>query len=163
MNGRPCGARFVKTMPPEAFPVLIDSHAHIYGHEFTEDFNAMLQRAADAGVSQIVVVGADIESSRAAVDLALRYEHIFAAVGIHPHDAVRVTDTCYDVIRQLALSSPKVVAIGEIGLDFYRDRSPRDVQEKVFRRFIRLAREVSLPVIVHDRDAHERVMAILRE
>ncbi|HEY6837728.1 MAG TPA: TatD family hydrolase [Geobacteraceae bacterium] len=143
--------------------MLIDSHAHIYGHEFTEDFDAMLERAAAAGVSQIVVVGADIESSRAAVDLALRHEHIFAAVGIHPHDAERVTDTCYDIIRQLALSSPKVVAIGEIGLDFYRDRSPRDLQEKVFRRFIRLAREVSLPIIVHDRDAHERVERILVE
>ena len=96
-------------------------------------------------------------------ELAEQHDHIFAAVGIHPHDAVRVTDKCYDIVRDLATGNPKVVAIGEIGLDFYRDRSPREDQEKVFRRFIRLARELSLPVIIHDRDAHERVMTILRE
>ena len=142
---------------------LIDSHAHIYGKEFHADFAEMLQRAADAGVSHIITVGADLESSRQACDLAARYEQIHCAVGIHPHDADRVTDKCYEVVRELATQHPKVVAIGEIGLDFYRDRSPRDVQETVFRRFIRLARELSLPVIVHDRDAHDRVMAILRE
>ena len=143
--------------------MLIDSHAHIYGHEFTQDFNETLERAAAAGVSRIVVVGADIESSRAAVELAANHEQVFAAVGVHPHDAERVTEKCYDVICELALSSPKVVAIGEIGLDFYRDRSPRELQEKVFRRFIRLARKLSLPIIVHDRDAHERVERILVE
>ncbi|MBT0653888.1 TatD family hydrolase [Geomobilimonas luticola] len=142
---------------------LIDSHAHIYGKEFHADFAEMLQRAADAGVSHIITVGADLESSRQACDLATSYEQIHCAVGIHPHDADRVTDKCYEVVRELATQHPKVVAIGEIGLDFYRDRSPRDVQETVFRRFIRLARELSLPVIVHDRDAHDRVMAILRE
>lgn len=142
---------------------LIDSHAHIYGKEFHVDFAEMLQRAADAGVSHIITVGADLESSRQACDLAARYEQIHCAVGIHPHDADRVTDKCYEVVRELATQHPKVVAIGEIGLDFYRDRSPRDVQETVFRRFIRLARELSLPVIIHDRDAHDRVMAILRE
>lgn len=142
---------------------LIDSHAHIYGKEFHADFAEMLQRAADAGVSHIITVGADLESSRQACDLAANYEQIHCAVGIHPHDADRVTDKCYEVVRELATQHPKVVAIGEIGLDFYRDRSPRDVQETVFRRFIRLARELSLPVIVHDRDAHDRVMAILRE
>lgn len=142
---------------------LIDTHAHIDGLEFAADFDQMLARAAAAGLSQIVTVGADLESSRAAVELAGRHEHIYAAVGIHPHDAARVTDRCYDVIRELATVNPKVVAIGEIGLDFYRDRAPRDLQEEVFRRFIRLAREVALPIIVHDRDAHERVMTILRE
>lgn len=141
---------------------LIDSHAHIYGHEFTTDFDAMLERAALAGVSHVVVVGADIESSRAAVALAAKYDHIYAAVGIHPHDAERVTEKCYDVVRELA-AAPKVVAIGEIGLDFFRDRSPRPDQEKVFRRFIRLARELALPIIVHDRDAHARIMRILVE
>src|SRR6185369_10898738 len=75
----------------------------------------------------------------------------------------RVTVSCYDVIRELALASPKVVAIGEIGLDFYRDRSPRDQQEVVFRRFLRIAADLHKPVIIHDRDAHDRVMAILRE
>lgn len=143
--------------------VLIDTHAHIYGHEYETDFAAMLQRATEAGVAEIVVTGADLESSREACKLAAQYGHLYATVGIHPHDAARVTDKCYDIIRGLAVDSPKVVAIGEIGLDFFRDRSPRDVQEDVFRRFIRIARELSLPVVVHDRDAHERVMAVLRE
>lgn len=144
-------------------PFLIDSHAHIYGRDFLPDFSDMLQRAEESGLSHIITVGADLESSRAAVELASLYPQIYCAVGIHPHDAARVTDKCYDVIRQLATEHGKVVAIGEIGLDFFRDRSPRDVQEMVFRRFIRLARELSLPVIIHDRDAHGRVLAILRE
>ncbi len=142
---------------------LIDSHAHIYCRDYSGDFEEMLQRAADAGVGAMVVVGTDIESSRECLELAQKHPHLYAAVGIHPHDAGRVTDACYDVIRDLALASPKVVAIGEIGLDFYRDRSPRDQQEQVFRRFLRLAAVVDKPVIIHDRDAHERVLAILRE
>lgn len=144
-------------------PFLIDSHAHIYGKEFAADFNSMMDRATEAGLSHIIVVGADMESSIAAVELAAKYEHIYCSVGIHPHDADKVTEKCYDRIRELATGNPKVVAIGEIGLDFYRDRSPREDQERVFRRFIRLARQLALPIIVHDRDAHERVMAILRE
>lgn len=144
-------------------PVLIDSHAHIYYRDYAADFDEMLQRAADSGVNAILVVGTDPESSRESVELAEKYPQLYAAVGIHPHDAGRVTEKCYDLIRELALSSPKVVAIGEIGLDFYRDRSPRDTQEVVFRRLLRLARELDKPVIVHDRDAHEPVLACLRE
>ncbi len=144
-------------------PVLIDSHAHIYYRDFIADFDDMLKRAEDAGVSAILVVGTDIESSRESVMLAEKYPHLYAAVGIHPHDAGRVTEACYDIIRTMAVSSQKVVAIGEIGLDFYRDRSPRDAQETVFRRFLRMAAELNKPVIIHDRDAHDRIMSILRE
>jgi len=144
-------------------PVLIDSHAHIYYRDYADDFDGMLKRAEDAGVAAILVVGTDIESSRESVALAERYPQLYAAVGIHPHDAGRVTDACYDIIRALALSSRKVVAIGEIGLDFFRDRSPRDQQELVFRGFLRIAAELHKPVIIHDRDAHDRVMTILRE
>lgn len=144
-------------------PVLVDSHAHIYYRDYAGDFEEMLGRATDAGVAAILVVGTDVESSREAVVLAEKYPQLYAAVGIHPHDAGRVTEKCYDLIRELALSGPKVVAIGEIGLDFYRDRSPRDEQERVFRRFLRMAAELDKPVIVHDRDAHEKVMACLRE
>ncbi|MFA7406036.1 MAG: TatD family hydrolase [Pelobacteraceae bacterium] len=144
-------------------PILIDSHAHIYYRDYADDFDDMLKRAEDAGVAAIVVVGTDIESSREAVALAEKYPHLYAAVGIHPHDAGRVTDACYDVIRTLAVSSQRVVAIGEIGLDFFRDRSPRDQQEIVFRRFLQMASELNKPVIIHDRDAHDRVMAIVRQ
>jgi TatD DNase family protein len=142
---------------------LIDSHAHIYGKDFVQDFDQMMDRAKQAGVGTIIAVGADLESSREACLLADSHEGIYCAVGIHPHDADRVTENCYQLVRELALGSSKVVAIGEIGLDFYRDRSPRPAQEEVFRRFIRLARELSLPIIIHDRDAHERVVAIMKE
>lgn len=144
-------------------PVLIDSHAHIYYRDYAGDFDDMLKRADDAGVSAILVVGTDIESSREAVELAEKYPQLYAAVGIHPHDAGRVTDACYEIIRALAVSSQKVVAIGEIGLDFFRDRSPREQQELVFRRFLRIAAELQKPVIIHDREAHLRVMTVLRE
>jgi TatD DNase family protein len=150
-----------QVMTTEQF--LIDSHAHIYGKEFVADFDEMLGRSANAGLSHIIAVGADLESSKEAAALAARHDHIYCAVGIHPHDAARVTDKCYDVIRQLAVDNVKVVAIGEIGLDFYRDRSPRHLQKEVFRRFIRLGRELSRPLIIHDRDSHEDIMAILRE
>ena len=142
---------------------LVDSHAHIYGPDFADDFADMLQRATDAGVAAILTVGTDIESSRQSVELAEKYPQVYASVGIHPHDAGGVTDEMYRTIRELALSSPKVVAIGEIGLDFYRDRSPRADQERVFRAFLRMARELDKPVIVHDRDAHRQVLDCLRE
>ncbi len=145
------------------YNTLIDSHAHIYGPEFKDDFADMLKRAEEAGVGEIIVVGTDVATSRAACELATRHENLYCAVGIHPHDAATVTEKCYEDIRHMVNSCTKVVAIGEIGLDFYRDRSPRHLQEEVFRRFIRLAREVSLPVIIHDRDAHDRVMAIVME
>lgn len=142
---------------------LIDSHAHIYYRDYTGDFDEMLKRAEDAGVAAVIVVGTDLESSRESVELAEKYQHLYATVGIHPHDAGRITEKCYDVIRNLALESQKVVAIGEIGLDFYRDRSPRDLQERAFRNFLNMACELGKPVIIHDRDAHERIMTILRE
>lgn len=142
---------------------LIDSHAHIYYRDYAGDFDDMLQRAADSGVAAILVVGTDIESSRESVELAEKYPQLYAAVGIHPHDAGRVTDACFGIIRNLALSSSKVVAIGEIGLDFYRDRSPRDAQDRVFRTFLRMAGELGKPVIIHDRDAHSQVLECLRE
>ncbi len=142
---------------------LIDTHAHIDGKEFQADFEAVIERAATAGVSRLITIGTDIESSRKACELTYSHEGIYCSVGVHPHDAVRVTEKCYDIICQLAVETPKNVAIGEIGLDFYRDRSPRDVQEIVFRRFLIMASELSLPVIIHDRDAHEPILRILRE
>jgi len=144
-------------------PSLIDTHAHIDGKEFDGDFSDMLARAAAAGVSRIIAVGGDIESSRKTAELARSYDNIHCAVGIHPHDAIRVSDKCFDVIGQMASEAQRCVAIGEIGLDFFRDRSPRDIQERVFRRFLILAAELNLPVIIHDRDAHDRILSILRE
>lgn len=111
----------------------------------------------------MLTVGCDLESSQRSIDLANRYPQIFASVGIHPHDAQTADTDALRTLLRLAKSSDKVVAIGEIGLDYYRDRSPREIQKKAFAEQIRLARELKLPLIIHDRDAHEDILHILRE
>jgi len=141
---------------------LIDSHCHLDFPQFDNDREAVVQRAREAGVEIIINPGADLESSRRAVALAECYPEVYAAVGVHPHQAKSVTDEVVAELRRLA-AHPKVVAIGEIGLDFYRDLSPRDVQRQAFRQQLALAAELDLPVIVHSREAHDDVMAILTE
>lgn len=143
-------------------PPLVDSHAHLDGSQFAADRHATIRRAIDNGISHILTVGCDLESSAASVALAQKYACIYAAVGVHPHDATQVNTESLRQLRQL-LARPKVVALGEIGLDFYRDRSPRDRQRDAFRQQIRLAKELGKPIIVHDRDAHAEVLAILQE
>lgn len=142
---------------------LIDSHAHLDSRQFADDLAAVLHRARDNRICKIISIGCDLESSRANVELAARHAEIYAAVGIHPHDATQLGAATLKSLTQLASQNDKVVAIGEIGLDYYRDRSPRDMQQLAFRRQIQLARELGKPIIVHDRDAHEDVLAILRE
>ncbi|MEW5919425.1 MAG: TatD family hydrolase [Bacillota bacterium] len=144
-----------------AYP-LVDSHAHLDFHDFDRDRETVLQRAEAAGVELIINVGFDLDSSRKAVQLAARYSTIYAAVGIHPHDAAAVPDDYLGQLEALA-AAPKVVALGEMGLDFYRDRSPRPQQKKVFREQLALARRLDMPVILHDRDAHDGLMAILQK
>jgi len=141
---------------------LVDSHAHLDFPQFNGDRDAVIARAQKAGVAWILNVGTDLESSRAAVALAEAYDFIYAAVGVHPHDARTVTPTVLGELRELA-RHPKVVAIGEIGLDYYRDLSPRPVQRRAFAEQLALAAELGLPVVVHSRDAHEDVLAALRE
>ncbi|TYP00119.1 TatD DNase family protein [Geothermobacter ehrlichii] len=145
-----------------SLPPLIDTHAHLDSGQFRDDLNEVLQRASDNGIQHIITIGCDLESSRINCRLAENNSRLSAAVGIHPHDAASLDDAAIATLRQLA-AKPGVVAIGEIGLDYYRDRSPRDSQRRAFRRQLRLARELGLPVIVHDRDAHEDVIAILEE
>ncbi len=145
-----------------SLPALVDSHAHLDGKQFDADRQACIQRALDNGISHILTVGCDLESSAASVALALKYEQIYASVGVHPHDASEITPQSLQQLREL-LARPKVVALGEIGLDFFRDRSPRDCQRHAFRQQIRLAKEVGKPIIVHDRDAHDEVLQILQE
>jgi TatD DNase family protein len=140
---------------------LIDTHTHLDFPQFDGDREQVIERAANAGVKAIVNVGTDLASSRAAVALAEAYPQIYAAVGVHPHDAKTMTGETLEELRALA-SHPKVVAVGEIGLDFYRDLSPRDQQRQAFQQQLALAREVGKPVIIHDREAHKEVMAILR-
>lgn len=143
-------------------PLLIDSHAHLDGNQYANDRDATIQRALENGISHILTVGCDLESSAASVALAIKHEEIYAAVGVHPHDASEISATSLQQLKEL-LARPKVIALGEIGLDFFRDRSPRDVQRDAFRKQIRLAREVGKPIIVHDREAHDEVLQILEE
>ncbi len=140
---------------------MIDSHAHLTVKKYRKDLDAVLSRARKAGVSAVVNVGFDVDSSADGVRLARDRSDVFAAVGVHPHDAATVDDYVLSYLEELA-GDAKVVAIGEIGLDFYRDLSPRRVQEEVFVKQLALAERVGLPVIIHDRDAHRRVMEILK-
>jgi len=140
---------------------LIDTHTHLDFPEFDSDREQVIVRAATAGVGAIVNVGADLASSQAAVALAEAHPQIYAAVGVHPHDAKTLTDEVLKELGDLA-SHSKVVAVGEIGLDFYRHLSPRDKQGQAFDQQLALASDVGKPVIIHDREAHKEVMAILR-
>jgi TatD DNase family protein len=140
---------------------LTDTHTHLDFPQFDSDRERVVVRAAAAGVKAIVDIGTDLASSQAAVALAEAHPQVYAAVGVHPHDAKTVTGKTLEELRALA-GHPKVVAIGEIGLDFYRDLSPRDKQRQAFQQQLALAREVGKPVVIHDRDAHSEIMTILR-
>ncbi|NLE77809.1 MAG: TatD family hydrolase [Chloroflexi bacterium] len=139
---------------------LTDSHAHLDAPAFAEDLLEVLGRAQQAGVRLLVVPGLDAASNRAAVALAYRHAGVYAAVGVHPHQAEPLTTEALAEIETLA-QDPKVVAIGEIGLDYYRDYAPRDAQREVFQQLLGLARQMRKPVIVHDRAAHSEVLAAL--
>ena len=141
---------------------LVDSHCHLDARQFDADRAAVIARAAENGVMRIVNPGVDLQSSRAAVELAQQYECIYAAVGIHPHEAKTLGVDALAELRRLA-TSRKTVAIGEIGLDYYRNLSPRDVQRRAFVALLEMAAGLGLPVIVHDRDAHDDVLAILSD
>ena len=142
---------------------LLDSHNHLYLDKFDADRDAVIERAREAGVVGMVCVAEDFESGGQCVELANRYPEVYAAIGIHAHKASDDSDEQYAAIKALAQNEEKVVAIGEIGLDYHYDYSPREVQREVFRRYIRLAHELALPIIVHCRKAHEDSLAILRE
>jgi len=143
-------------------PLLVDTHAHLDSSQFRDDQAEVIARAQAQGISHILTIGCDLESSRASVAIALRHPDIYAAVGVHPHDAAGFNAVVRRELKRLA-QEDKVVAIGEIGLDYYRDRSPREAQRKAFTDQLALARELDLPVIVHDRDAHDDVLAILAD
>lgn len=141
---------------------LIDTHAHLDSHKFDADRAAVLERAKATGVVGLVSVGADLPSSRRAVEIAAGDEAIYATVGIHPHDAKTLDGEALASLRELA-QRPEVVAVGEIGLDFYRDLSPRDVQRRAFRAQLGWAAKLGKPVVIHDRDAHDEVLEILAD
>src|ERR1051325_66436 len=146
--------------------MFVDSHAHIDGEEFDADRAEVLARAREAGVRAILNVGTGDRHSGAlerAVAVAEEFEGVYAAAGVHPHDARLYDDEAERRLLEVLGSSKRVVALGEIGLDFHYDNSPREVQREVFARQLRLAREVGLPVVIHSREADEETVEILRD
>lgn len=143
--------------------MLFDTHAHYDDERFDGDRKALLASMPEKNVGLIVNPGCDIPSSRAAVELAGKFDFVYAAVGIHPENCADFEPEQIEKLRELA-KEPKVVAIGEIGLDYYWvENPPKDLQQMVLRRQLLLAQELRLPVIIHDRDAHADTMAIVRE
>ena len=140
---------------------LVDTHCHLDFPQFDDDRQRVLASSVQAGVGRLINPGTDLTSSQRAVRLAERHEEVFAAVGVHPHDAATLDSATMDALCQLT-QSPKVVAWGEIGLDFYRDLSPREQQKKAFEQQLAKAKELGLPVIIHQRESGPDVMALLR-
>ena len=142
--------------------MLIDSHAHLEMPEFVQDRKDVIQRAYKNGIDCIITIGIDIEACQQAIALAEEFEFVYAVLGVHPHNAKDIDEETYHILRNLTRHD-KVCALGEIGLDFFRNLSPQDVQIKRFKELIALARELKLPIVVHDRDAHQETLSILKE
>ncbi len=142
--------------------MLVDTHAHLDFPEYKSDLPEVITRAAEANVGYIIDVGTSLKSSREAIELARQFDNIYASIGIHPHEASHVSDDVWSEFETL-LSQPKVVAIGETGLDYYRNRSPHEEQQHLFRRHLELSKKASLPVIIHNREATNDCLKTLRE
>lgn len=142
--------------------MLFDTHAHLNDEQFAADLPQAIDRAREAGVTCIANVGWDLSSSMESIKLAKKFQDLYAIIGVHPHDADTLDRDTLVKLRIIA-GEPEVVAIGEIGLDYYRDLSPRDIQKQAFREQVRMAKELKKPVVIHDRDAHGDTMTILRE
>jgi len=141
---------------------LIDTHCHLDMDVYSADLDLVLARAADAGVRAIITIGIDAASSKQAVRLAERFTQLYAVVGIHPHDAANATEEDFKIVTELA-AHEKVVGYGEIGLDYAKNYSPQTIQQQVFSRQLQLAKKLNLPVIIHDREAHEDTLCLLQE
>lgn len=142
--------------------MLIDSHAHLDMKDFDKDREEIFERALEGGITHIVTIGIDLESSLEASRLSKEYDYIYATVGCHPHNADTCTPEILDRMAQIA-SEEKVRAWGEIGLDFFRNRSTKENQLKIFERQLEIADSLGLPVVIHDREAHEDVISILKK
>ncbi|HOU05586.1 MAG TPA: TatD family hydrolase [Smithellaceae bacterium] len=141
--------------------MLIDSHAHLEMEQFDNDRQEVIERACLAGVEYVITVGTNPAFGEKAISIAKQYKNIFVSLGIHPHEAATADDKSLAQMADFA-RQPEVVAYGEIGLDFFRNLSPREKQIEVFSRQLEIARDLSLPVVIHDRDAHEQVLQLVR-
>lgn len=142
--------------------MFVDTHCHLDFNSFDDDRAQVIRRAYTQGVGWLINPGINVESSQRAINLAERYPEVLAAVGVHPNEALTWDDTTLEHLAKVA-HHPRVVAIGEIGLDYYRDYSPRELQIKIFREQLHLAAQLQLPVIIHNRQATKDVLAILAE
>ena len=143
--------------------MLFDTHAHLDDHAFDADREQLLENLPKQGIALLMNPGCSLETSRAASALSQRIDYIYAAVGSHPDSADEVNDAVIDEYRQMIRQNPKIRAIGEIGLDYHYEDIPREIQQRAFRMQMALAREMALPVIVHEREAHADGMAIVEE
>lgn len=142
--------------------MLFDTHAHYYDTQYDKDRSEVISRARESGVEYILSVSSDVASSVENITLAQNYDFIYAAIGVHPHNVIDLNNNIISALTDFA-SYPKVVAIGEIGLDYFYNNSPREAQKIWFAKQISLAKSLKLPIIVHDRDAHEDTMNILKD
>ena len=142
--------------------MFIDSHSHLDDERFNEDRDILIKSLKDNKVDIAINIGADLETSINSVNLANKYDNIYATIGVHPHSASEVTLETLNKFRQMS-KNKKVVAIGEIGLDYYYDNSPRDLQRKWFKEQVELAKELNLPVVIHSRDATQETFDIIKE
>jgi TatD DNase family protein len=140
---------------------LIDTHCHLEMEAYQADLDAVIQSAARVGIGRIITIGIDYNSSLQAITLTERYANIFAAIGFHPHDALKATANDLKNLAELT-QNKSVVALGEIGLDYAKNYAPRDIQTKAFSEQLHLAKELNLPVVIHDREAHEDVRNLIR-
>lgn len=141
---------------------MIDSHAHLDFPQYDKDRDKVIESGFQNGLEAVINIGVDLESSRKSIELAEKYEHIYAAVGIHPHDSGNVSEDYIERLKTMA-AHLKVLAIGEIGLDYYRDHSPREDQRRAFASQLSLAKELDLPVVIHSREAMEDSIKIIRD
>lgn len=141
--------------------MLIDSHAHLDDERFDRDRDELIKSLGKNGISTVINIGADLPSSIKSVKLSEQYDNIYAAVGVHPHSASEMDEGTIEVLKAFS-SREKVVAIGEIGLDYYYDNSPRDVQRIWFKRQMKLAKEVNLPIVVHSREANQETFDMIK-
>lgn len=142
--------------------MFFDTHAHLDDEQFEADRELVIKRAREAGLRLIMNVSCDLGAARKTLELTKKHNFIYGAVGIHPQDAKNITEDDFQELKELA-QEDKIMAIGEIGLDYYWDEVPHDVQHQILRRQIKLAKEVKLPVIIHDREAHQDVFDILKK
>ena len=142
----------------------IDTHCHLDMNAYATDFNDVLERSTNSGVKQVITIGIDLKSSKRAIELAQQHDMLFATVGVHPHDVDSICDATYDQLTGLVENNKKhIVGLGEIGLDFFKNYSDVASQRKHFKKQLQLAKELQLPVIIHDRDAHDDTLNILKE